>query len=86
MALGVAAREEMEHTINITCITDGADFILKFSEFIKVAYIYPQSFPIRQMIDNGAHLGCIYAIRIEFQNFIPPLNTQLNAAAQNPKD
>ena len=56
MALGVAAREEMGHTINITCITDGADFILKFSEFIKVAYIYPQSFPIRQMIDNGAHL------------------------------
>ena len=47
VALGVAAREEMEHTINVTCITDGAYFKLKFSEFIKVADIYPQSFPIR---------------------------------------
>ena len=56
MALGVAAREEMEHTINITCITDGADFKLKFSEFIQVADIYPESFPIRQMIDNGTYL------------------------------
>lgn len=56
VALGGAAREEMEHTINITCITDGAYFKLKFSEFIKVANIYPQSFSIRQMIDNCTHL------------------------------
>jgi len=34
MDSGVTAWEEMEHAINITCITDGADFILKFSELM----------------------------------------------------
>lgn len=76
----------MEHTINITCITDGANFKLKFSELIQVADVYPQSFPIGQMIDNCTDFGHIYAIRIEFQGFIPPLMTQQNGAARNPKD
>ena len=59
VALGVAAWEKMEHTINITCITDGANFKLKFSELINITYIYPQSFPTRQMIDNCPDFGYI---------------------------
>jgi len=73
----------MEHTINITGITDGADFKLKFSDLIKVTNIYQQFFPIGQMIDNCTDLGHIYASRIEFQGFMPPLLTQQNGAARN---
>ena len=75
----------MDHTVNITRITDGADFKLKFSELIQVADVYQQSFPIGQMINNGTHLGHIYASRIEFQGFIPPLLAQQNGAARNLK-